>query len=166
MNNALPDLSPLQHAMKRAMRRLASSVAIVTTSSGRSSVAMVATSVSSLSLDPPSLVVCVNRGASIFTLLTHGAQFCVNLLAGAQMDIALHCGSSTGEARFAKGSWVRHVNGVPFLEGAQAALFCSVDGEFHYGTHGLIVGRISDISTARDVSSLVYVDGSYVAVCP
>jgi flavin reductase (DIM6/NTAB) family NADH-FMN oxidoreductase RutF len=127
---------------------------------------MVATSVSGLSLDPPSILLCVNRNASIFPFLSHGTQFCVNLLAGAQEDIARHCSSVSGDARFAVGRWLRHVNGVPFLEGAQAAVFCVVDGGCDYGSHRIVIGRVSDVSNAGVISSLIYVDGHYMTVEP
>jgi flavin reductase (DIM6/NTAB) family NADH-FMN oxidoreductase RutF len=156
------DVDSLQHEMKRAMRRFASSVAIVTTCAGSSRFAMVATAVSSLSLDPPSLLVCVNRTASIFPVLAPATPFCVNLLAAHHEEVARHCSTASGEARFGAGRWVRHVNGVPYLEDAQAAVFCIVDGGCDYGSHRIVIGRVSYLSVARDVSPLVHVDGRYV----
>jgi len=160
------DVDQLQHEMKRAMRRLASGVAIITTCSGPSRFAMVATAVSSLSLDPPSLLICVNRAASILPILATGTPFCVNVLAAHHEDVARHCSTASGEVRFANGRWVRHVNGVPYLEDAQAAVFCMVDGGFDYGSHRIVIGRVSYLSVARDVSPLVHVDGRYVHANP
>ena len=151
----------LQHDMKRAMRRVASSVAIVTAHSGRSRIAMVATAVTSLSLEPPSLIVCVNRNASIFPVLARGGQFCVNVLAGHHRDLAQHCSKASGEARFTVGRW-SHARGVPYLEDAQASVFCVVDGGCDYGSHRVIVGRVRRVFVSPEVASLVYIDGGYV----
>ena len=75
-DNALPE-SPAQ-AFKEAMRRLAATVTIVTAAKGDESYGMTMTAVTSLSMDPPSLVICVNRNASLHPVLAgrQEAPFC------------------------------------------------------------------------------------------
>ena len=75
----------IQQDFKQSMRFLAASVNIISTAHEGKKFAMTATSVTSLSMDPPSLLVCVNKNASIHdTLITDGQQFCVNLLSKAK----------------------------------------------------------------------------------
>lgn len=151
-----------QHQFKIAMRRLASTVTIITTFDEGSRMAMVATGVSSLSVEPPSLLVCVARDASIHSTLARGEPFCVNLLAGHNQEVAQTCQKrSQGEARFEGGAWLTHINGVPYLADSQAALFCTPDRSIEYGSHTIFLGRISDVSIHGHISPLLYLDGRY-----
>jgi len=70
----------LKADMLQAMRRLAKSVTIISTSNGTERFAMAATAVDSLSTEPPSLLICVNKTASPHAALATGADFCVNIL--------------------------------------------------------------------------------------
>jgi len=149
--------------MKAAMRRLAKSVVIVTTRYRGQRMAMAATAVDSLSLEPPSLLVCVNRTASIFPALSGSAAFCINILARGHEPLAQLCGGQAkGEARFEKGEWAEGDDGVPCLEDAQASIFCRTDGEFFYGTHGIFIGRVGSIRVHGPVEPLIYADARYV----
>jgi flavin reductase (DIM6/NTAB) family NADH-FMN oxidoreductase RutF len=150
----------LAETMALAMRRLAKSVCIVTTRHEGQRMAMAATAIDSLSFEPPSLLVCINRTASIFPAFSARADFCVNILSQAQQHLAQRCnGPVKGEARFGDGAWVDEE--VPWLLDAQAAVFCRHDGEFHYGTHGVFIGRVADIRLHGEVAPLIYADGLY-----
>src|SRR5689334_6673403 len=107
--------------MRAAMRRLAGGVAIISTLYEGRPLAMTATAVSSLSLEPPSLLVCINRGAGAFAALAEGARFCVNLLGRRQAELARLCGRpGEGEARFGVQGWMRDETGLPYLADGQA----------------------------------------------
>ena len=125
-DNALPE-SPAQ-AFKEAMRRLAATVTIVTAAKGDESYGMTMTAVTSLSMDPPSLVICVNRNASLHPVLAgrQEAPFCVNLLHHDHQDAATaFAGAAERTDRFATGSWEYDESGTPYLADAQASLFCT-----------------------------------------
>src|SRR3546814_14636179 len=97
-------------------------------------------------MDPPSLLICANRSASMFALLKDGADFCVNILDASQQAIAEHCaGGASGEARFSRGDWQRAVHGGWVLGDAQASFTCLFEQEHFYGTHGtfIVIGRES-----------------------
>ena len=159
--DAAPDVSPSQQ-LKAAMRRLASSVAVLSTRYDGHRYAMAATSVQSLSLDPPSIVACVNRNASFHVPLAARSDFAVNLLAAAQTEIAHACGGGRiGDARFEVGNWEENGEGPPFMPDAQAVLFCKCDGHLPYGTHGIFVGRVVGVELTRRTSPLIYLDGQY-----
>lgn len=150
----------LAESMALAMRRLAKSVCIVTTRHEGQRMAMAATAIDSLSFDPPSLLVCVNRTASIFPAFSAKADFSVNILSQGQQHLAQRCnGPTKGEARFGEGAWVD--DEVPWLSDAQAVVACRHDGEFHYGTHGVFIGRVLDIRLYGEVDPLIYADGLY-----
>jgi flavin reductase (DIM6/NTAB) family NADH-FMN oxidoreductase RutF len=149
---------------KAAMRRLAASVTIVTTRES----GMTATAVTSLSGAPPSLLACVNRSASIHVTLQPRTRFCVNILAQTQAEIARQCSGALPPAeRFNTEAWRRDRFGVPFLEAAQANLFCEVDALTDYGTHTIVIGRVLEVLLAETADGpLVYLDGAFVRACP
>ena len=158
------DLSshPLRADMLLAMRRLARSVAVISCCDGERRYSMSATAVDSLSTEPPSLLICINRTSSIFPPLDAGADFCVNVLSAQHQDIAIDCsGRLKGEARFTTGNWQNSGRGVPYLHDAQASLICTQDGRFDYGTHAIFIGRVEQVLISGEVDPLVYVDGIY-----
>lgn len=158
----------LVQGMRTAMRRLAASVVIVSARNGERRHAITISAVTSLSMEPPSLLVCVNRAASIYATLESGADFCVNLLSGAHRDLSIACsGKEKGEGRFSVGNWRDDPDAnVPFLDDAPAALICGLDGLHRYGTHGIFIGKVKTIYLHGAVDPLVYLDGNYTSVIP
>src|SRR5216110_2973695 len=91
-----------------AMRQLTGGVSVITAGRGRDISGMTVTSVSSLSVDPPTLIVSVNRSASSWPLLQRYGAFGVNILASDQIDIAERFAGKDGlkgAARFAGAEW-------------------------------------------------------------
>ena len=155
----------LATALRSGLRRLAKAVVVITTRHGGVRYAMAATAVSELSMDPPSLLICVNKSASLDAPLTAGAGFCVNILQGDQRDIANSCaGQVKGEARFGLGRWAGEGDESPWLEDAQASFACVQDGAMDYGTHRVFIGRVEAVRLHGEVDPLVYVDGRYARV--
>jgi len=154
------DPASLTEGFRSAMRRLAATVSIVT---APPRVGMAATSVTSLTLEPPALLVCVNRGTTLHPHLDRiGAHFCVNVLAGSHGDLSMAFGGKLPqEERFRKGEWEEGENHVPYLIDAQANLFCVVDGLMDYGTHTIVVGRVAAVRLHGAVDPLIYGDGRY-----
>ncbi|MEY5099378.1 MAG: hypothetical protein RJA36_2097 [Pseudomonadota bacterium] len=143
-----------------AMRRLAATVTILSTSDAEGKrFGMVATAVNSVTMDPPTLLVCVNQSASIHAPLRERERFCVNVL----MDehgalVPVFSGQKSGEERFASGDW-RQDQDLPYLEGAQSNLFCSIESVTTVGTHSLVIARVTDVRVAEPVAPLLYADG-------
>jgi len=156
----------LINGMKQAMRRLAASVVVVTARKGDVRFAMAASSCTSLSMEPPSILLCVNKSASIYPVLAASADFCINILSRKHEALAVAAsGAQKGEGRFAIGDWRDDPDtNTPFLGDAQASLVCAVDGIHHYGTHGIFVGRVKRVHLHGDIYPLVYVDGRYSSV--
>ena len=153
----------LIQGMRSAMRRLAASVVVVSAREGQTRYAMAASAVTSLSMEPPSLLLCCNRNASIYPVLTAGGHFCINVLSGAHEELSIACsGAQKGEARFATGDWQDDPDThTPFLADAQASLICAVDDIHYYGTHGIFVGKVKRVHLHGDVHPLIYIDGRY-----
>jgi len=156
------ECEPLIAEAKLALRRLASSVSVVTCRHAGRNYAMTATAVSALSMAPPSMLVCVNRAAGFHDALSRADAFAVNILSRAHVDISRLCsGGASGEGRFEVGIWDTRV-AAPVLIDAQAAIICrKEEKELQYGTHTVFMGRIVSVSMNGDVDPLIYVDGQY-----
>jgi flavin reductase (DIM6/NTAB) family NADH-FMN oxidoreductase RutF len=160
------EISNQGRLLKQAMRRMAASVSIVSTTDrdGRG-YAMTATAITSVSLDPPSLLVCVNERAGIYAAMEQGRPFCINILNETQRELAELCsrGPQTRD-RFAVGEWAADTAGTPYLPHAQANIFCINDKSLCYASHTIFIGRVESVTTHGKVSPLIYLDGNYVAV--
>lgn len=164
-----PEASPPAEALRRAMRRVASSVAIVTTRNGGVDHGMTVTAHSSVSLDPPIVLVVINAQASLHEPLTTGDGFCLNILDAGQQDVAeAFAQKGAGQNRFATGRWMRPlVHNAPApalaLEGAQAWVQCSVASIITAGTHSIITGKVNGAWSASSGAPLLYLDGAFGA---
>jgi flavin reductase (DIM6/NTAB) family NADH-FMN oxidoreductase RutF len=164
--NELADTAVRNH-FKYAMRRLASTVTIVTTEYGGKRHGMVATAVCSLGIDPPSLIASIAQTASLHDPLIARGRFCVNLLTLAQADlISAFSGQYSGEARFQFGNWDNHQFGAPTLRDAQASLICDVSGTLSYAGHTVFIGKVTDVHVSDAIETLLYQNGSFAAAHP
>lgn len=153
---------------KQAMRQCAGAVALVTvgTSLGRRT-GLTVTSACSLSDDPPSLLVCVNRNASAHSRIREEACFGVNFLCEDQTLLALTFSGQkgiNGEDRFAFGRWVESVTGTPLLADAVAAFDCMLAQEFETKTHSVFVGEVRNVRISAETNPLVYVRSGFKSV--
>ena len=146
---------------QEGFRQLASGVCVVTTRHNGEDLGIAATSVSSLSANPPSLLVCINRKSGVHDRLLEARQFCVNVLAEEHEEISQCFGNpALKDRRFASGDWVDR--DLPVLADALASFECSVVASHAFGTHSIIVGQIDRIDTrAKDRDPLLYFRGQY-----
>ena len=150
-----------------AMRQLVGGVSVITVGRGNDISGMTVSSLSSLSVDPPSLIVGVNRNASSWPLLERERVFGVNILAASQLDIAERFagkGGLKGAERFAGAEWRRRATGVPLLVGALASIDCEVEEIIERHSHGIVIGRVVHLDVAPQAAALAYWQGAYVAV--
>jgi flavin reductase (DIM6/NTAB) family NADH-FMN oxidoreductase RutF len=150
-----------------AMRHLAGGVSVITAGRGKDIAGMTVTSVSSLSVDPPTLIVSINRGASSWPLLKRYGFFGVNILNSDQIDIAERFTGKDGlkgAGRFAGGEWTTRASGVPLLAGALAAIECEVEEIVERHSHAVLIGRVLDLQLSSRTAALAYWQGQYVAI--
>ena len=86
--------SDLKKGFLASMRGITSTVCVISAKSSNEKHAMTAISVTSLSIDPPSMLVCINKEASIHGLISKDSSFCINTLSSNQKDIAEICGNN------------------------------------------------------------------------
>ena len=155
----------LAASFRSAMRRLAATVTIVTGGPPEQRGGFAATAVCSVSTEPPALLVCVNRKASLHDSLTMGRLFCVNLLHDQHGELSSVFGGKVPSAdRFNYGTWDHDDAGTAYLSDAQANVFCVVDALMAYGTHTIVVGKVQHVRLHGEVAPLVYSDGKFVGI--
>jgi len=154
-------------SFRDAMRRLAATVTIITAGSPGQRHGITATAVTSLSMDPPSLLVCVNRSSSLHSLLGESNRFCVNLLRSEQADLSnAFSGKLPSEERFLHGAWKEDKDGLPYLADAQASIFCTRHGAVDHGSHSIFIGAVESVRMIDEVSPLLYSNGAYSRCIP
>jgi flavin reductase (DIM6/NTAB) family NADH-FMN oxidoreductase RutF len=164
-DNSRTDIA--QADFRGAMRHLTGGVSVITAGRGQDISGMTVTSVTSLSVDPPTLIVSVNREASSWPLLKRHGFFGVNILAADQIEVAERFagkGGLKGVERFAGAQWTTRVSGVPLLLGALSAIDCAVEEAIERHSHVIVIGRVLDISSSGRTAALAYWQGRYVAV--
>jgi flavin reductase (DIM6/NTAB) family NADH-FMN oxidoreductase RutF len=152
---------------RAAMRRLVGGVGVITAGAGHDISGMTVTSVSSLSADPPSLIVSVNRASSSWPLLRQHRHFGVNILNADQADIAERFTGKDGlkgAERFAGAEWIERASGVRLLSGALAAIECEAEDVIERHSHAIIIGRVLHVELSADDAALAYWHGDYVAI--
>lgn len=150
-------------AFRLAMRRLASTVSVITCSVDGVWRGITATAVSPVCIEPPALLVCINRASPTHEGVRRSGAYCINLLYHHQSDISRAFGGQAPDLpRFESGQWLVNDAGIPYLADGQASLFCELDRQLDYGTHTIFVGRVTATVIAEKVAPLIYQDGSYV----
>jgi flavin reductase (DIM6/NTAB) family NADH-FMN oxidoreductase RutF len=143
------------------MRRFTSTVTVITTGRAGQRHGMTATAVSSVSLDPPSLLICVNRSGRLFEMMENSQRFCVNVLHAEHVAVSHVFAEPNSADRFAQGVWETNEQGIPYLRDAQVAIFCVKSLAVPYGSHSVFFGNAEDIKIREDISPLLYQNGAY-----
>lgn len=136
---------------RAAMARFPGAVTIVTTGHGENRRGITATAVCSVTADPPSLLVCLNRRTGTCAAVAGSFGFTVNLLPGDGGPLALTfagAGGVTGVEKFRTGAWQETPHG-PRLATAIASFSCEVSEKIDAGTHTLFIGRVVCITTGE-----------------
>jgi flavin reductase (DIM6/NTAB) family NADH-FMN oxidoreductase RutF len=152
---------------KMAMRAVASSVAVVTSRAGKERNGLTATAVCSVSTSPPTMLICINRGATADPLIDSSGAFAINFLADRQHGIARLFSTTKlpAEERFAEGRWRTLETGAPVLDETVSSFDCVVESRVEAGTHHIYLGRVVAL-TSMDQDILIYRDGAFRRLAP
>ncbi len=160
-----PDMTLDAKDFKQAMRQCAGAVALVTVGRENGSrTGLTVTSACSLSDDPPSLVVCVNRNASAHARIRAERALAINFLHEDHAALALTFSGQkgiNGDDRFGFGQWTRAVTGAPVLVDAVAAFDCVLTQEFETKTHSIFVAEVRGVSHSPAATPLVYLRSNF-----
>lgn len=154
-------------AFRLAWRGFGSAVALIATEAEGRRHAMLATAVTSVSMDPPLLLVCINRDSGAHEALARRGAFTLGILGTRAHAIGRHVATARGEARFARGDWraLRSqdagLDGLPHVAEAQATLACRVETRHDHGTHSVFIARVEEVTPPRESDPLLYCEGRF-----
>ncbi len=146
------------------MARLGAAVSVITTDGPAGAAGFTASAVCSVTDDPPTLLVCMNRGSDLNTLFKANGVLCVNVLTGAQEALSpLFAGmvDSPMEARFAAAAWSRLQTGSPVLHGAVASFDCRITQVTEVGTHSVLFCEVAALQAGPVHEGLIYFGRAY-----
>jgi flavin reductase (DIM6/NTAB) family NADH-FMN oxidoreductase RutF len=143
------------------LRTLSQTVFVLSANDEKERHAMTVSSVTSLSIKPPLMMVGVNKEASINNILEEDSNFCLNLLKSSQKGIADTCsGAEEGEERFKNDLWIS--SNPVYLKDAQSNIFCKVKEIISYASHSIIVGEVKELIHSGKIEPLIYQNGKYI----
>lgn len=156
-------------AFRDCIARLPSGVHVITTAGPAGRGGFTATAVASVSDDPPTVLVCLNRQSSQNALFKTNGRFAVNLVPAGGREIADAFAGRTGlsgEDRFRHGAWTTIATGAPVLVGSVMSLDCLLAEAHEMGTHtvffGTVVGcTVTPPSEGTGPDILIYHDRHY-----
>lgn len=152
---------------RAVMRRFPAAVNVIVSNKDGVDHGMTATAVMSVSMDPPSLVVCINNNTFLHEILLNQPTFSVNVLSAEQQHISnAFSGQVLPQERFKIGQWERHASGVLALEDALAKVVCKRMAAIPYGTHTLFIGKVIEAGLAETQCPLLYENTQYCIIQP
>jgi len=155
-----PDARKLEY--RNAMARLGAAVNIVTTDGVAGRAGFTASAVCSVTDSPPTLLVCLNRGASVYPAVSANGVLCVNVLESGHEDISkLFGGKTPMEDRFAAAGWSVLDTGSPVLADALLSFDCTIATVTSAGTHDILICEVQAIRARDEGKALVYFDRKY-----
>lgn len=159
---------PSERAFRAAARQVASGVTVATATDGEFSHAVTATAFCTLSLDPPLVLLALDRAGQLLHLVRRAGHICVNVLARDQQGL--------GEWAATRGRRMERllpgldaaagITGAPRIAGCMAWFDCRVESESEHGDHAIVVARVVDAWAGENRDPLVYFDGGYHGIRP
>ncbi len=159
-----PTTDRLTDDFRSAMRQLAATVNIITAGEGDQRRGLTATAVCSMSLTPPSMLVCVNRFGEAHKAITAAGSFCVNILADRQREVAMRFAGQIGqmgEDKFAPYRWTCLATGAPALDDAMANLDCEIATVSETDSHSIFIGNVKVIRFGPETSPLLHYNRNF-----
>ncbi len=145
---------------REALSEVPTPVFLVATDGCAGKAGLTVSSVTSVSADPPTMLVCINENSSSLNAIRSNRRFSINLLASGQADLAARFAGMSGERnedRFTFGKWVPFTSGCHFLDTAIFSLDCRLTKVRTEATHVLLFGEVQEIRCADAASeTLVY----------
>ena len=154
-------------AFRHAMRALSSGVAIIACGEGETRLGCTITSLASLSLAPPTVIVSLARSSSTLVGLREKGAFSISLLAARHQALAHRFsghGGVHGARRFDSAQWITLSTGAPVLADAIAAFDCLVEEVIERHSHAIVLGAVVSLKEGSEEPVLARRRGDYAAL--
>ncbi|SOC82907.1 flavin reductase [Ensifer adhaerens] len=154
--------TPEALAFRNGMSRLGAAVNIVTTDGPAGRHGLTVSAVCSVTDQPPTLLVCINRKAFSHDAFVENGAICVNVLSPAHQDLSRAFARWTGEDRFATTDWHTRATGAPVLADAAVAFDCRIIDQQSRGTHSVFFCEVITTEVADgEANGLVWFDRAF-----
>jgi flavin reductase len=148
-----------------AMACLGAAVTIVTTDGNSGRAGFSASAICSVTDDPPTLLVCINRASSAYASVTRNKVVCVNVLSARHEKLSrLFGGKVPAEERFAAAAWSTLATGAPVLDDCAAAFDCRIADIVNVGTHDVLFCQVAALKRSDSADNLIYFGRAYHTV--
>lgn len=153
-------VEPLQ--FRQALSKFASGVTVVSTLSPQGEpIGVTVSAFSSLSLEPPLILICLDHATSQLRAYTDGSHFCVNILAAGQQDVSNAFAFPGPRPPFDVVSHESGSFGLPIIKGTLASLVCEREAVYPGGDHEIVVGAVMEAMWDDSLDPLIYAGGGY-----
>ena len=166
-NNSIASECVDQSAFKDVLRSVVGAVSIVATGQGETRRGLTVTAASSLCVDPPMVLVCINRNAEAHDVILESGAFSWNVLSTDQVSLAQRFASmdgSKGTSRFSLAEWGALSTGCPVLLTSVCSFDCQVRDTVPAGTHLIVIGDVISQINSPDKRPLTYHYGRFCTV--
>lgn len=151
-----------QQTFRHGMSNLGAAVNVITTDGIAGQAGFTASAVCSVTDTPPTLLVCLNRSASVFETFKENKVLCVNTLSSQQQTLSNIFGGKTPMAeRFSHGRWSTLVTQAPVLEDALVSFDCEVVQSMSVGSHDVLICEVKAMKQSQGMNALIYFNRSY-----
>lgn len=151
---------------RNGMAMLAGAVNVITTDGPKGLAGFTATAVCSVTDQPPTLLVCMNRSSYTHPIFTENGTLCVNVLGAGQQEVSgiFADRKIPIDERFARVGWSRLATGSPLIDGAAVSFDCRVVHTHEAGSHSIFLCEVEGIRQGEDSGGLVYFNRNYHGV--
>jgi len=151
---------------KETIKKFATGVCVVTTRSNGEINGMTATAISSLSMDPPLLIVCIDKKNRSHELIIDSSSFAVNVLSEEQKESSnVFATPGKDKSEYLQGlETFSKTTGSPIIKDSIAYIDCKLWAVHDGGDHSIFIGEVVDSATLSDNQPLLYFDGDYNAI--
>ncbi|KPV43692.1 flavin reductase family protein [Alicyclobacillus ferrooxydans] len=149
-----------EEQFRHALGRFASGVTIVTTAYKDQLNGLTVSAFCSVSLNPPYILICVDKGSSANPAIQGAKAFAVNILTDAQSHLSNHFARRTDD-KFSGVSYRLGQLGMPLLDDTLGYLECTIAQQVDAGDHYIYIGQVEHASVDSSAVPLMYYNGSY-----
>jgi flavin reductase (DIM6/NTAB) family NADH-FMN oxidoreductase RutF len=167
MSTTDPPAATDRHELRRAMGCFATGVAVVTSrDAAGNAVGTTANAISSLSLDPPLVLVCFARESETLGAIAHHRSFAINILSAGHRELSIAFARRGTDTTVWEGASHRQgERGAPRLNDAVASVECELEERLPGGDHEIVIGRVLDVELDQaDPDPLLFYRGGYAAL--
>lgn len=152
-----------KHSYREAMANLGAAVNVITGSGSEGRVGCTVSAVCSVTDEPPTLLVCINRNSQNNAAFKEAGSLCVNVLSAEQRLIAERFATKniTADERFGLAQWDVLATGAPVLRDALASLDCEIMSTMEVGTHTVFSCAVKAVRSGVSGDGLMYFGRSY-----